>query len=73
MTDKEKKRLKDKFKAYETGQAWIYLQKKALLKAMDEDQPTGVWAKVAMECERKHKECQNELKKMIKEDSTKKP
>ncbi len=73
MTDEEKVSLKEKFKAYETGQAWIYLQKKALLKAMDEDEPTGIWAKVAMECERKFKECQDELRSLIKEESTKKP
>lgn len=66
---------KEMFKAFETGQAWIYLQKKALLKAVDPDEPTGVWAKVAMECERNFKECQDRVKALIqeKEEQTKKP
>lgn len=55
-----------KYRTYETGQAWLYLQKRALLKATEPTESTGIWAKVAMECERKFKECQNELRRLLR-------
>lgn len=55
-----------KYRTYETGQAWLYLQKRALLKATEPTESTGIWAKVAMECERKFKGCQNELRRLLR-------
>lgn len=66
---------KEMFKAFATGQAWIHLQKTALRKLFDNSEPVGIWGNVALECERKFKECQDRLRALIqeKEELTKKP
>ena len=58
--------MDERFEEFLRGEAWKEMQKYALRRSADRDQPTSIWWSIAGECERKFQDHQKKLKELTK-------